>query len=194
MKSRRRVNLIVRRFTSLVTMIRSPHARVACIALALALALVACSQSNQSVTPRERSPLTPVAQEIQRRGYQVKETYILPPTHWEVSTFRMRSKRSFSFRANEPQAERRDHFVRFWFFEETYDSIDGARNRLVNLHLPSPDADVAVNEYDRVMRSGFRVGAVIYFLQTDAIVFWDEVKQIAKELFDSTPAAEQLTL
>jgi len=106
----------------------------------------------------------------------------------------MRSKRSFSFRADQPQAGTRDYFVRFWFFEETYDSMEDARNRLVNLHLSSPDAGGEVNEYDRVMRSGFRVGTVVYFLQTDAIVFWDDVNRVAKELFHATPGAEELAL
>ena len=171
---------------------RFPRARLICVSLTLMF--VSCGHTKQSVTSREQSPLTPVAQEIQRRGYHVKESHVVPPTSWEVSTFRLRSKRSFSFRADQPRAGTRDYFVRFWFFEETYDSIEDARNRLVNLHLPSPDAGGPVNEYDRVMRSGFRIGTVVYFLQTDAIVFWDDVNRVAKELFHATPGAEQLTV
>ncbi len=102
----------------------------------------------------------------------------------------MRYKRSFSFRADQSQSGTRDYFVRFRFFEETYDSIEDARHRLANLHLPSPDATAEVNEYDRVMRKGFRVGTVVYFLQTDAITFWDEVQRFAKELADATRGAE----
>jgi hypothetical protein len=102
----------------------------------------------------------------------------------------MRYKRSASFRADQPQGGTRDCFVRFRFFEETYDSIEDARNRLANLHLRSPDATAEVNEYDRVMRSGFRVGTVVYFLQTDAIVFWDEVRRFTKELAHATQGLE----
>jgi hypothetical protein len=102
----------------------------------------------------------------------------------------MRSKRSFSFRADQPQPGTRDYFCRFLLFEETYDSADDARNRLANLHIRSPDATAEVNEYDRVMRSGFRVGTVVYLLQTDAITFWEEVQRFAKELFGATPGAE----
>jgi hypothetical protein len=40
------------------------------------------------------------------------------------------------------------------------------------------------------MRTGFRVGTVTYFLETDAIIFWDEVQRLAKVLADSTPGAE----
>jgi hypothetical protein len=173
-------------------MTRSPHVRLTCVILAVVI--VSCSDSQRSVTPAEQLSLTPIAQEIQRHGYHAKESHVVPPTTWEIDTFRMRFKRSFSFRADAPQTGTRDYFVRFWFFEETYDSIEDARNRLVQLHLPSPDADAQVNEYDRVMRSGFRVGTVVYFLQTDAIVFWDDLKRVAKDLFLATPGAEQLTV
>jgi hypothetical protein len=77
-----------------------------------------------------------------------------------------------------------------FFFEETYDLVEDARHRLANLHIASPDAPAEVNEYDRVMRSGFRIGTVVYFLQTDAIIFWDEVRRFAKELANATHGAE----
>src|SRR5947207_14569476 len=169
-------------------MIRLPNAPSAF--LAFGLAFIAGCHSKRSADARQQSPLTPVAQEIQRRGYHAKESLIVPPTPWEISTFRMRYKRSFSFRADQPQSGTRDYFVRFRFFEETYDSIEDARHRLANLHLPSPDATAEVNEYDRVMRKGFRVGTVVYFLQTDAIPFCGEVQRFAKELFGATPGAE----
>jgi len=38
--------------------------------------------------------------------------------------------------------------------------------------------------------TGFRVGTVTYFLETDAIIFWDEVQRLAKALANSTPGAE----
>jgi hypothetical protein len=148
---------------------------------------------GRSQSGRDQSPLSPIAQEIQRRGYEVKERLTAPPTSWEVTTLRLHSKRSVSFRANQPQGGAGNYFVRFWFFEETYDSIEDAEHRLANLHLPSPDADAEVNEYGRVMRSGFRVGTVVYFLQTDAIVFWDDMQRFAKEIFRATPGAELFT-
>ncbi|HEY5883612.1 MAG TPA: hypothetical protein VIT88_02950 [Pyrinomonadaceae bacterium] len=161
-----------------------------CLVLLVSLLLIGCNGHSKQPAKPLQSPLTPVAQEIQRRGYHVKESLIVPPTLWEVSTFRMRSKRSFAFRSDQPQSGTSDYFVRFRFFEETYDSIEDARHRLANLHMWSPDASAEVNEYDRVMRSGFRVGTVVYFLQTDAIVFWDEVKRFANEISGATPGAE----
>jgi hypothetical protein len=136
----------------------------------------------------QQSPLTLVAQEIERRGYHAGERLILAPTPWEISTFRLRSKRRFSFRADQPQPGSRDYYCRFSLFEETYDSGDDARNRLINLHLPSPDSPED-NEYARVMRIGFRVGNVAYYLQTDAIIFWDEVQRFGSELARATPGA-----
>lgn len=187
----------------IVEMITLRDIRVACLTFGLIVAGCHAKPSpnvatpspptNQSPNVRQQSPLSSVAQEIQRRGYSAKGSFIEAPTPWEASTFRMRSKQSVSFRANQPQAGSQDYFVRFWFFEETYDSIEDARNRLANLHLRSPDADAQVNEYDRVMRSGFRVGTIVYFLQTDAIIFWDETRSFTKELARATHGVE-LTL
>lgn len=96
----------------------------------------------------------------------------------------------FSFRANQPEPGTRDHFCRFSLFEETYDSPDDARNRLANVHLPSPDGPAEERDYLSAMRTGFRVGNVAYVLQTDASAFWDKVKRFAKELAGATPGAE----
>src|SRR5262249_4854032 len=101
-------------------MMRLPNVQIAC--LTFAVAFVAGCHAKRSVDTRQQSALTPLAQEIEHRGYQVKASFIVPPTAWEILTFRMRSKRSFSFRADQPQAGTRDYFVRFWLFEETYDS------------------------------------------------------------------------
>src|SRR6185436_7849826 len=112
-------------------MILLSNIRIACITFTL---LVASCHARRSPDLAQQSPLTPLAQEIERRGYHAKERLILSPTPWEVSAFRMRSKRSFSFRADHPETGTRDYFVRFWLFEETYDSIADARHRLTNLH------------------------------------------------------------
>ena len=40
------------------------------------------------------------------------------------------------------------------------------------------------------MKIGFRAGTVVYYLQTDAIIFWDEVQRFAKTLAEATPRAE----
>jgi len=144
---------------------------------------------KRSADARQSSPLTPVAEEIQRRGYHAKESLVVPLTNWEASTLRMRSKRFFSFRADQPQPGTRDYFCRFSLFEETYDSIDDAQHRLANLHFAAPDGPW-VDEYRLGMRAGFRVGTVTYFLETDAIIFWDEVQRLANDLANTTPGAE----
>src|SRR5690349_10533531 len=105
-------------------MIRLPDIRVAHLTFALIVAGCHAKPSPNVATPspstrqspnvRQQSPLSPVAQEIQRRGYTAGESFIESPTAWETSTFRLRSKRSVSFRANQPQGGRGDYFVRFW--------------------------------------------------------------------------------
>ena len=107
--------------------LRLPNTRV--VFLTLAFVLPTACHAKRSADARQPSPLTPVAQEIQRRGYHAKESLVVPPTTWETSTLRMRSKRFFSFRADQPQPGSRDYFCRFSLFEETYDTVDDARHR-----------------------------------------------------------------
>jgi len=64
--------------------------RVVCF---VALTLVAGCHAKRPAAARQPAPLTPVAEEIQRRGYEAKESFIVAPTAWEGSTLRMRSKR-----------------------------------------------------------------------------------------------------
>ena len=168
-------------------MIHVANIRVAC--LFFALFVVGC-HAKHSQNVRQQSPLTPVAQEVERRGYHAKESLIVAPSAWEISTFRMRSKQVFSFRADQPDAGTRNYFCRFSLFEETYDSPDDARFRIANVHLPNPEGPVGERDYLSLMRTGFHVGSVAYVLQTDAITFWDEVQRFAKELATATPGAE----
>src|SRR6266480_6373458 len=133
--------------------LRLPNTQVAFLTLALVLT-TAC-HAKRSADARQSSPLTPVAQEIQRRGYHAKESLVVAPTSWEASTLRMRSKRFFSFRADQPLPNSRDYYCRFSLFEETYDSVDDARHRLANLHVAAPDGP-GVDEYRLGMRTGFR--------------------------------------
>jgi hypothetical protein len=148
--------------------------------------LTACS-SKQSPVGLD---LTPVGQEIQRHGYHVKTSTAMSPTAWEVATFRMRSKRSFSFRADQPAANTRDYYCRFSFFEEMFDSEEDARRRLANIHLADPEGPAEERDYLSSMRTGFRVGNVAYVFQTDATIFGDEVGRLSKTIANLTPNAE----
>ena len=178
-------------------MICLPKAELACLMLALvvgagchAKSTGSARQPSASPNTPQSAPLTPVAEEVERRGYHAKESLIVSPSAWEVSTFRMRTKRAFSFRANEPEPGTTNYFCRFSLFEETYDSTDDARHRLANVHLPNPEGPEMERDYLSTMRTGFRVGNVAYILQTDASTFWGEVQRFAKELAKATEGAE----
>jgi hypothetical protein len=155
--------------------------------LTIALVFLTACQSKQSPVGLD---LTPVGQEIQHHGYHVKTGMAMSPTAWEVATFRMRSKRSFTFRADQPIANTRDYYCRFSFFEEMFDSVDDARHRLANIHLADPDGPAEESDYLSTMRAGFRVGNVAYVLQTDAAIFWDEIERLSKTVANLTPNAE----
>ena len=156
----------------------------------IGVALLSGCRAERVPRSSPATPLTPVAQEIERRGYHSTSGAIVSPNAWETSTFRLRSKRIFSFRANQPFANTRDYYCRFQFFEESYDSADDARQRLTNVHLPDPSGPAEELDYLSAMRGGFRVGNVAYVLQTDAAMFWDEVQRFTKELAAATPGAE----
>jgi len=128
---------------------------------------------------RQEIPLIPVAQEVQRRGYHVEQSGLLEPNDWEKSTFRMRSKKWFSFRADQPLPNVRNTYCRFRLIEETYDSGADAQDRLTRIHLPDPSEE---QMYTPGLRTGFRVGNVAYVFQTDGAIFLDEIKRLAKEL------------
>lgn len=141
----------------------------------LALALVAGCMSRQSALSR-------VGQEVQHRGYHLTGSSVAGPTSWESSTFRMRSKRLFSFRANQPLPNRSDTYCRFKLIEESYDSSADAQNRLDKIRLADPGGGAEEQYYLHGLRAGFRVGNVAYVMQTNAIVFWDEVQRVTREL------------
>jgi hypothetical protein len=137
--------------------------------------------------------LTQVGQQIESRGYRLKESKIVKASPWEMSTFRLREKQSFSFKAVKPQPDTDDTFCRFTYFEETYPSEDEARNRLAKVNLLNPDHPDGSENYLSVLRTGFRTGKVVHILQTDASRFWDEVERLAKVIARETPGAEMNT-
>ena len=136
--------------------------------------------------------LTPLAQEVERRGYHVMKSAVVEPTAWERSTFRTRGKLTFSFRADKPLPNAPDTYCRFTLIEETYDSEADAQNRVTNIHVPNPDGPADEQHYLSVLRTGFSVGNMAYVLQTDGAIFWGEVQRLAKELANQFVAEERV--
>ena len=127
-------------------------------------------------------PLGPVAREIQARGYRAEKTFTVPPTDWEIATFRLRSRVMVAFKAEQPLPnERETYYVRFSLAQETYDSGADAQQRLDHLHDETPGGPVE-DEYMRVMRYGFVVDRTLYVLQTDAAKFLPEIHRLTKIL------------
>jgi hypothetical protein len=108
------------------------------------------------------------------------------PTAWEVNKFRLRGKQLTTFKAEQRLPnETENYYVRFSFAEETYDSKEDARNRLAQLHKEFPDGPWE-DEYTRAMREGFLIDHTAYILQTDAAIFWPEIKRLTKLLAESS--------
>jgi hypothetical protein len=100
----------------------------------------------------------------------------------------MRGRHVVSFKAEQPMVNSQDYYVRFLLIEESFDSEDDARRRLSDIHRPVPDRPS--NEYELTMRDGLRVETKTYVLQTDALIFWDEVRNLTKVLLGSIDGAE----
>jgi hypothetical protein len=145
---------------------------------------------DEALAPDD-SPLSSVATEIQSLGYRVEGRFVSPPTPWEISTFRMRSRRLVSFKAEQRLPhESENYYVRFTLSEETYDSDNDARQRLADLHREFHDGPVE-DEYTRTLRDGFRVGAKTYILQTGAAIFFGPIRNLTKTLVGSIDGAER---
>ena len=156
--------------------------------LFLLFALIACrARTNRFAEPPEiPASLSALGNELESHGYRAKKCVTLIPTAWEAKKFRMRSKQVTSFRANERLPnETEDYYVRFSFTEETYDSKEDAINRLTQLHKEFPDGPWE-DEYSRAMREGFLIDRTAYILQTDAAIFWPEIKRLTKLLAESS--------
>jgi len=157
----------------------------------LVVTLVACATHPTVDTKPDDSQLSAVAREITRRGYRVEQSSVLTPTAWEISKFRMRSKRVVAFKAEQPMPNENDiYYCRFMLSEETFDSDDDARQRLAQLHEVFQDGPVE-DQYTLVLRDGFRAGRTAYILQTDASKFLNEIRRLTKTLTDSTAGAER---
>jgi hypothetical protein len=81
-------------------------------------------------------------------------------------------------------------YCRFSLIEETFDSDDDARHRLADLHRAIPDRRSEMDEYTLTLRDGFRVGTKTYILETDASMFWKEIRSLTKGLAASIDGAE----
>ena len=148
------------------------------VSLAFALmTVVGCGAVTQVEVP-----LSSVAKEIEARGFRIEKRASLPPNDWEISNFRLRIKVAVTFKAEKPLPNESDnYYCRFILFEETYDSPNDARRRLEQLHEISPDAPVE-DRHNSALRAGFVVDRTLYTLQTDAMMFFPEVKELTKLL------------
>jgi len=156
--------------------------------LLLMIALVSCRAgiTRPLETVEIPASLSALGNELESHGYRANKCVTLIPTAWEAKKFRMRRKQVTSFRANERLPnETENYYVRFSFTEETYDSKEDARLRLTQLHKEFPDGPWE-DEYSRAMREGFLIDRTAYILQTDAAIFWPEIKRLTKLLAESS--------
>ena len=150
-------------------------------------ALIGCRAATSRLAEATEIPaaLSTIANDLESQGYQARKCVTVHPTTWEANKFRMRHKQVTSFKAKERLPyETENYYVRFSFAEETYDSKDDAIKRLVQLHSEFPDGPWE-DEYTRAMRQGFLIGRTAYILQTDAAIFWPEIKRLTKLLAES---------
>ena len=153
----------------------------------LVFALTACRAATSRLAEPTEIPaaLSAMGNQLESQGYRTKKCVTVSPTTWEAHKFRLRRKQLTTFKAEQRLPnETENYYVRFSFAEETYDSKEDARNRLVQLHKEFPDGPWE-DEYTRAMREGFLIDHTAYILQTDAAIFWPEIKRLTKLLAES---------
>jgi hypothetical protein len=150
-------------------------------------ALIGCRAATSRPGEATEIPaaLSAMGNDLELQGYQAGKCVMVRPTTWEANKFRLRNKQVTSFKAKERLPnETESYYIRFSFAEETYDSKDDAIKRLAQLHKEFPDGPWE-DEYSRAMREGFVIGRTAYILQTDAAIFWPEIKRLTKLLAES---------
>jgi len=162
----------------------------------LLFALIACrARTNRFSGPPEiPAPLSAVGNVLESQGYRANKCITVNPTAWEANKFRLRGKQLTTFKAEQRLPnETENYFVRFSLAEETYDSADDARQRLTQLHKEFADGPWE-DEYSRTMRDGFLIDRTAYILQTDAAIFWPEIKRLTKVLLESRAGVERVPI
>lgn len=155
--------------------------------LFLLCALIACGAGTSRFAdpPEIAAPVSALGNVLESHGYRAKKCVTVSPTAWEANKFRMRGRQLTTFKAEQRLPnETENYYVRFLFAEETYDSKEDARRRLAQLHKEFPDGPWE-DEYTRAMREGFLIDRTAYILQTDAAIFWPEIKRLTKLLAES---------
>ena len=155
--------------------------------LFILFALIGCRAATSRPAEATEIPaaLSAIGNDLELQGYQARKCVTVRPTSWEANKFRMRNKQVTSFKAKERLPnETENYYVRFSFAEETYDSKDDATKRLAQLHKEFPDGPWE-DEYSRAMREQPLIGSTAYILQTDAAIFWPEIKRLTKLLAES---------
>ncbi len=113
-------------------------------------------------------------------GYEVKSKESKIPTKWDKEQFQMLSKQVYKIKRQKPmKGDWNNVYPRFEVVEEVYENEEKAETRNRRIAEKPPNLPVEREEYWMV--SGFQHGKKVYFISTDAIVFYEMMDEFIEK-------------
>lgn len=116
-------------------------------------------------------------------AYRVKSQSEESPTDWEKEQFQMLSKRLYRVKRTTAHKSNRQLFPRFEVVEEIYADEEKAVARFRRIREKPPNLNIERREYWMV--NGFRAGEKVYFISTDAVIFYEGLGELTQKLEDA---------
>jgi hypothetical protein len=113
-------------------------------------------------------------------GYQLKSSENKTISDWEKNQFQMLSKTVYKIkRRTALKAGQSKMYPRFDISQEVYANEALAKLRATRISAKPPDLPIEQREYWMV--SGFRHKNIVYFISTDAIIFYEMMGEFVKK-------------
>lgn len=119
---------------------------------------------------------------LEELGYDVVNASVVSPCweSWERECFGLKSKRGLFIKRRRSLPGSAAMFPRFVVWEELFDDAGRAEARLAGVNRTPRCAPI--EETEKWLAAGFRLGAAAYILSTDALIFEGEMTLLSRRL------------
>lgn len=141
------------------------------ITIATFACLISCKNGSHQHAPSDVEPILSRL-EVAQLGFKTRAVRAPVQSKWDQEHFGSASIVEQDIRSLNPMAEDPSCFPRYTIIRETYDNPQAASNRLRNFRDHDPDLNSKMNP-KLVLRDGFASGENIWFVTTDAVIFYN---------------------